>query len=253
MPVAIVNQRFADEQWPEENPLGQRLRLFDGTRSADWLTVVGVVSNIDQNDPNRSRATFDPLVYMPYAQQPAAGMWVMVRTAVPPGGLGAAVRQAVGSVDPDLPIWLGPFSLNDRLAATGYVWKTGRDTMLFFVFAVLALLLASVGLYAVMAHVVSRRTQEIGVRMAIGATTRDVVILVLRQGMRPVACGLMIGVAGALAVNPVLKAELVGVSPTDPATLAGACGVLLAAAILGRLIPARRAARVDPVEALRHE
>jgi putative ABC transport system permease protein len=125
--------------------------------------------------------------------------------------------------------------------------------VLFLTCAAVALLLASVGLYAVVAHSVSRRTQEIGIRLAIGATARDIVALVFRQGLRPSAAGLGIGLAASYAVNRALEAQLVQVSPADPLALASASAVLASAAVLGCWIPARRAMRVDPVVALRHE
>ena len=120
-------------------------------------------------------------------------------------------------------------------------------------FAAVALLLASVGLYAVIAHSVSQRTQEIGIRAAMGATARDILTLVFKQGLLPVGIGLTIGLAAALAVTPLLKTQLVGVSPTDPLALAMASATLVASAALGCLIPARRAMRVDPMVALRHD
>jgi putative ABC transport system permease protein len=120
-------------------------------------------------------------------------------------------------------------------------------------FAVIALSLASAGLYAVVSHSVSRRTQEIGIRMAMGATARDIVKLVYSQAMGPIAVGLMTGLAGSFSVNRVLKSQLTQVSPTDPATLVVASSVLISAAVVGCWIPARRALRVDPVVALRHE
>lgn len=132
-------------------------------------------------------------------------------------------------------------------------WSHGVNAALFFIFAAIALLLAAIGLYAVIAHSVSQRTQEIGVRIAIGATPHDIRQLVLRQGMLPLGIGLAIGLAGSFAVNRLLQSQLVGTSPDDPITLAGASAVLLVAALLGCLIPARRAMRVDPVVALRHE
>jgi putative ABC transport system permease protein len=121
------------------------------------------------------------------------------------------------------------------------------------IFAAIALLLASIGLYTVIAHSVSQRTQEIGIRMAIGATARDILKLVFQQGMLPLGIGLTIGLAGSLAVNRLLKAELVQISPADPITLVIASAALILAALLGCLIPARRAMRVDPMVALRHE
>jgi ABC-type antimicrobial peptide transport system permease subunit len=124
---------------------------------------------------------------------------------------------------------------------------------MFLIFAAIALLLASIGLYTVIAHSVTQRTQEIGVRIAIGATTRDILTMVFRQGMIPLGIGLAIGLTASLAVNQLLKSMLVQVSPADPVTLLVASGALILAALLGCLIPARRAIRVDPVDALRHE
>ena len=249
-PVAIVNQRFASEHWPGEDPLGKRLRLFDGAAPGAWLAVVGIASNVVQNDDLQTR---DPLVYRPYRQQPERGMWVLVRSGAPEGRLTAAVRREIRTIDPDLPIWIGPYRLDERLAGTGHYWSIRNDAALFVVFAAIALLLASVGLYAVVAHAVSQRTQEIGIRIAIGATTRDVLALVLAQGMLPMGIGLAIGLAASLAVTPILKSQLVRVSPVDPLTLAVASAVLVLSATLGCVIPARRATRVDPVVALRHE
>jgi putative ABC transport system permease protein len=247
VPAAIVNQSLAAKLWPGEDPLGKRFRFFDGNVPQPWLTVVGVVSNIVQNDPTRQR--FEPVAYLPYRQQPGAGMWVLLRTRTPPVGLATAVRREVQALDPDLPLY-GPLALAGRLEQ---YWDSRFYGVLFLIFAAIALLLASVGLYTVVAHSVSRRTQEIGVRMAMGATAHDILHLVFRQGMLPLGIGLALGLAGSLAVNRVLKAELVQVSPSDPITLIVASAVLILAALLGCLIPARRAVHVDPVAALRHE
>ncbi|HUA82834.1 MAG TPA: ABC transporter permease [Bryobacteraceae bacterium] len=247
LPVAIVNQRFVEEFWPDRDPLGQRLRFFDGKTPEAWHIVVGVVSNIVQNDQTRQR--FDPMVYLPERQEPAAYSWIFLRTRVPPGTLATAFRNDLKAVDPDLPVY-GPFELADRLE---FFWDSRFYGALFLIFAAIALLLASVGIYTVVSHSVSQRTQEIGIRMAVGATTRDILRLVFQQGMLPLAIGLAIGLAGSVPVNRLLQAELVHISPSDPLTLIVASAALVLSAALGCLIPARRAMRVDPVIALRHE
>jgi predicted permease len=247
LPIAIVNQRFVNQSWPKEDPLGKRLRLLDGKTPEAWRTVVGVVSNIVQSDETRQQ--FDPLIYIPYRQKPQAYMSVLARTAVAPGSLGSALRSQVREIDPDLPLY-GPLSLARRLEQYSDRNFYGA---LFVLFAAIALLLASVGLYTVIAHSVSQRTQEIGIRMAIGATARDIRKLVFIQGMLPLGIGLLIGLAAALAVNRLLQSQLVQVSPSDPITLVAASVVLVVSAALGCFIPARRAMRVDPVVALRHE
>jgi putative ABC transport system permease protein len=244
--VAIVNQLFATQHWPGENPIGKRLRLFNDNAPDAWRTVVGVISNIVQNDSSRQRV--DPVVYVPYRQIPGAGMWVLVRARVPPARLMHAFRREALNLDPDLPMY-GPMELVDRLER---FWDSRFYGTLFLISAAIALLLASIGLYSVVAHSVSQRTQEIGIRMTMGATAGDILALVLTQGMRPMGIGLAIGLAGSLGLNRLLQAELV-VSPSDPIALALASAVLMMAAMLGCLIPARRAVRVDPVDALRHE
>jgi putative ABC transport system permease protein len=190
------------------------------------------------------------LVYLPWRQMAAGDMNVLVRTSVPPGTLKNTFRNEVHALDSDMPMF-GPFTLIERLQTRN--WDQARYTGLFLIFAAIALLLASVGLYAVIAHTVSRRTQEMGIRMALGAAARDVLSLVFREGMLPVGIGLAIGLAASLAVNRVLKAELVRVSPDDPLTLIATSAVLILSAALGCWIPARRAMRVDPAVALRHD
>jgi putative ABC transport system permease protein len=248
IPVVIVNQRFASKFWPGEDPLGKRLRLFDGKTPGAWLTVVGVVSNIVHY--GRARPEFDALIYLPYRQEQAAFMNVIARTRARTGGLETAFRREVQALDSDLPVTYY-MSLADRLS---WVYASSRGiAILFLIFAAIALLLASIGLYAVIAHSVSQRTQEIGIRMAIGATDREIRKLVLLEGMLPLGIGLTIGLVASLAVNRVLKAALVQVSPADPIALAVASATLILAALLGCLIPARRAMRVDPAVALRHQ
>jgi len=247
LPVAIVNQQLARQFWPREKPIGQRLRVWDARTPQPWVTVVGVVSNIVQNDMNRQR--IDPVVYLPYRQQPGGGAWILVRTRDAATPLTNAIRREVRALDADLPMY-GPMPIADRMER---FWDTRFYGSLFLIFAAIALLLAAVGLYTVVAHAVGQRTQEIGVRMAVGAGARDVLILVSRQGLLPSGIGLLIGLAASGLVNRLLASELVQVSPSDPVSLAVASAALIGSAVLGCLIPARRAMRVDPIVALRHE
>ena len=247
VPVALVNQLFASKYWPGEDPLGKRLRLFKGTTPEAWQTVVGVVSNILQADQTRQK--FSPVIYLPYRQRPLAAIWVFARTRVPPATLGAALRHELHAVDSELPM-SGPYALAQHLES---YWDSRFYGSMFLIFAAIALLLASIGLYAVIAHSVRQRTQEIGIRMAIGATARDILQIVFVQGMIPLGIGLAIGLTASLAVNRILKSMLVQVSPSDPITLLVASAVLVLSAALGCLIPARQAMSVDPVVALRHE
>ena len=245
----LVNQRFADAHWPGETAIGKRLRLVRANTPGPWLTVIGLVSTIAQNDPLQPEA--NAAVYLPYQQQGRASMWVIVRTGLPIGSVTGALRKEVQAIDPVLPIQLGPFTLSDRLAER-YQYRA-MSGMLFFVCAVAALLLASIGLYAVVAHWVSQRTQEIGIRMAIGGSARDILRLVFKQGVTSLVLGLSIGLGATLVMLPALEAVLIQVSPADPLTLVVTAAALSAAALLGCLIPARRAMRVEPLRALRTE
>ncbi len=248
--VAIVNQKFAETTWPGDDPIGKRIRIFvnKDKKLTGWLNIVGVTPNILQN--NITAHKFDPLIYVPFRQMPRDDMSLMARTTVPPETLATAFRQAVQAIDQDMPVY-NLRTLEERLA-TNY-WDQKIFGGLFGTFAIIALLLATVGLYAVIAHSVNQRTQEIGVRIALGASSGNILGLVLRQGMIQLAIGLAIGLAGAFATTRMLVSELNGVSPTDPSTYLSISLVLSAAAILGCLIPARRAMSVDPVIALRNE
>jgi predicted permease len=255
-PVAIVNLRFADQHWPGRSPLGSRVRLASGEGVSDWRTVVGVVPNIMQGDALRQE--FRPLIYLPLHQDPPARtVYLMARTTGRAAAQMAAIRAAARSVDPAV-------ALEDFMTLTaGLAFERdfmdaqhselGKYSAVAPVFAALALVLAATGLIAVVTHAVSQRTREIGVRIAIGAMARDINRMVVREGLRPVALGLALGVTGAFAVNRLLQSQLVGVSPYDPLTMAGAPVVLLVVALLACQFPARRAMRVDPVIALRHE
>ncbi len=250
LPVTIVNQRFAEKFWPGEEPLGKRVRIFEKDVAQPWLTVVGVVPNIVQNLDNTNMRDHDPLIYVPYRQKPIRDMSIMARTLVPPNSLGTAFRKEVAALDQDMPIY-NLRSLEERLDINNWAQKVFGS--LFGIFALIALVLAAVGLYAVIAHSVSQRTQEIGLRIALGASGPTILQLIFSQGMAQVIIGLVIGLGAAVGLTRALSSLLIQVSPGDPMTLIAVSVVLTAAAVLGCLIPALRAMRVDPVVALRHE
>jgi putative ABC transport system permease protein len=253
-PAVIVNESFAAKAWPGEDPIGQRLRLAHeaglahGPALEPLLTVVGMVPDIQQNF--QRPVEHAPLIYLPYGAgaDPQRVMFLIARTAVPPSSMAEAFRKEVQSLDENLPVF-DVSTLEDRIALRRL--DVGAFVILFTIFAGVALVLASVGLYAVVAHSVSQRTREIGVRMAVGGTAGDILRLVFWQGMRRIVIGLAVGLPLAAAVTFVLRAVLVGVAPGDPLSLAGAALVLILAGLLGCAIPARRAVRVDPVVALR--
>ena len=245
-PVVIVNESFAAKAWPGEKPIGKRLRLVSGPTPQPLLAVVGLVPDIQQNFQRPLERA--PMIYLPYAAEPQREMVLVARTTVPPSTLGEPFRGEVQRLDENLPVYEVK-TLEEVIALSR--GDAGVFVALFSIFAGVALLLASVGLYAVVAHSVSQRTREIGVRMAMGGTASGIIRLVFWQGMRRIVIGLAIGLPLAGAVTFVLRAVLVGVAPGDPLSLAGAALVLILAGLFGCAIPARRAVRVDPVVALR--
>jgi putative ABC transport system permease protein len=247
-PVVIVNQSFVGEFWSGVNPLGKRLRLYVAGQPEPWLTVVGVVPNIVQDDV--SPRQIDPLIYLPYRQKPLADAYILAQTLVPPGSLKTVFANEIHAADADMP--LGELSTLEERLARNY-WFMGIFSILFVVFGGIALLLAAVGLYALMANAVSQRTREIGVRMALGATSGKILQLVFLDGIWQWTIGLVLGLAFALALMRALRAILVQVSPADPLTFFTASLVLALAMALGCYIPARRATKVDPMVALRYE
>jgi putative ABC transport system permease protein len=255
VPVVVVNQMFAAKFFPRQDALGKRLRLVKRTVTAGvttetfepWLTIVGVIPVVIQDNSDNTEA---PLIYLPFQQEPRGGMYVALRTSVPPGTLASSLRHEVQMVDENLPVNQLD-TLTNMLMLRSWPWRI-FGTM-FAIFALIALILASVGLYGVIAHSVSQRTQEIGVRVALGASSGRILRLVFAQGMTQLAIGMAIGLAAAFGVTRVLKGLLIGVSSTDPTTFMIVALVLTVAGILGCLIPARRAVRVDPVVALRHD
>jgi predicted permease len=248
--VVVIDDHMARALWPSEDPLGKRLRRggMDADANAPWLTVVGVVSRIKQYtlDETDSRMA----MYHPHSQTPSRAMNVVLRTSTDPSATTAAAVRTVRAIDPDLPLYnvkAMQHRLDDSLASRRFV------TLLLAMFAALALVLTSVGTYGVISYLVSHGTRDIGVRVALGATSRGVVAMVMRQGVVMAATGLAIGVAGALAITGALRALLFGVVATDVATYAVVATVLVATELIAIYIPARRAARIDPVSALRAE
>ena len=245
--VAIVSRRFAQSHWPAGRAVGGRVRLRTGATDGPWLTVVGVAPDLRFGDP--ALAEIEPMLYVPLRQRPAAGAWVLARTAGPPDRLRVEVRRVLQALDPEVPLWLGPYTMAEWRAGT--YWRRGVNSGLAVTFAVAALVIAAVGLFALLAHDVARRSKELAVRVALGATRASVAWLVVRSGLAPSLVGLAMGLVASLGTNRLLAAQLVDVSYWDPVTLLTTAAVLVAAALAGCTLPARRATRTDPLVALR--
>jgi putative ABC transport system permease protein len=251
-PVAIVSETVARRYWPHTSPLGSHLtvlaRVYSGDRSrfARPLEIVGVAKDVRSEDLWKPEAA----VYVPFAQDPASSVFLVARTAVAPMSVVPAIRDAVLSLDKELPV-------NDIRTMREIISQTYgaiRFPMaLLWVFSTLALVLSAVGIFGVMSYAVSRRTQEIAIRMALGASRREVLRLVLKEGLGVTALGVALGLAGALALSRVMQGYVYGITSTDPLTFAVACLLLTFVAMLASYIPAQRAARVDPMVALRYE
>jgi predicted permease len=246
-PVVVVNRAFADRFFPKGSPIGRRIRMGGRDSRQPWLTVVGVVPTTFSGDPEQPR---EPAYYAPMSQHYASFVSIAVATAGEPMALTAAVRGAVQSLNPDIPLyWV--YSMDEALARpTWYIRVFGT---LFMILGLIALFIAAVGLYAVMAFSVSRRTREVGIRMALGAGAGDVVGLVVRQGAWQMGVGMLLGLGFAASVAQLMSVILFDVRPRDPATFGGVVAVLAASGLIACLIPARRATRVDPLLALRSE
>jgi putative ABC transport system permease protein len=242
--VAIINEQMAQRFWPEEDPLGKQIGLQYPTRMAE---IIGIVRD---GRFRNYRASIYPCYYVPSSQDYDAAMSFEVRAAGDPMRLVAPIRRQIHNLDEELEI--------------GDVWtlKSFRDAglgqerssaALLSGFGVLAVALAGIGLYGVLAFAVARRTHEIGVRMALGASRSNVLRLVTGQGMALTLAGVAVGLIAALGLTRLIASSLYGVQPTDPLTLAGAAAFVVLVALVASYIPARRAARVDPMVALRYE
>jgi predicted permease len=249
--AAIATAAFAAKYWPNQSALGARFRFLEGRdrKPGPWISIVGVSGDIVQR-PQEVDAP--PLVFVPHRQEAWSGMAVLIRTAGDPAALAPSVRGIVQALDPDLPL----FDVRVLAAALQRsYWHLVVFGSLFLTFAAIALLMASVGLYAVVAHATARRTREIGIRMALGATAERIIRLVLSRGLTQLAIGLVIGLGGAFATTQLLRTTrmLVRVSPTDPLVFTAVTVLLIAIGVLACWLPARRAAALHPVRALRQE
>ena len=247
--VIVIDQRMADELWPGEDPIGRRVRRggFDASSTAPWMTVIGVVGRIKQDALD---AESRMAMYLPHRQFPTRALNLVVRGAVDPGSLAEGVRQQVRAVDAGLPL----FRVRSMAARVDASLAERRfSTLLLLLFAGLALSLAAIGVYGVMAYFVAQGTRELGIRMALGASPRAILALVVGQGAVVAAAGLTLGLAGAIGFGRLIERLLFGVSATDLVTLLSIPVLIAAVALAACYIPARRAARIDPTVALRAE
>jgi putative ABC transport system permease protein len=244
--VAIVSRAFAEREWRGENPVGKRVRL--DAADTTWTTVVGVVGGFLQD--RRVQEALRPQLFVPFAQTQRRTLSLAVRATADPASLAPLVRAEIRRIDRDLPIAelkTMPRVIDERM------FEPRVYGLMFSIFAVSALVLAVIGIYGVMAYSVAQRTHEFGLRIALGAQPSDVLFLVLRAGVRLVIIGLVIGVPAAFAMGRGLGGLLYGVKPGDPLTFIGIPLLLGAVALLASTVPARRATKVEPIVALRHE
>ena len=243
--VAVLNETLARQLFPDEDPIGKR--LFLPGPGAEPTTVIGVVADTRHVGLDRE---IDPAIYFNYRQLPRPGIALILRSTVDTASLTSSLRNAVREVDPALPVYQ-VMTMNERMSNS----VAGRRLNLVLLggFAVLALLLAGVGVYGVISYVVTGRTHEVGIRMALGAQSADVLRLFIKQGMTLVLVGVALGLFGAFALTHVMTSLLFEVSPGDPMTFGIVSAVLMSIALLACYFPARRAARIDPLIALRRE
>jgi putative ABC transport system permease protein len=248
-PVAVVDETFVRAHYPGESPLGKRMRFGGRSPAPDvkWLEIVGVVGHVKNYGVDQASRVE---VYLPYDQSPVTGVTLIVRAEKDPAALSSALRESVKAVDPDVPVYaMRTLSelVSDRTA------QRRLAVILITVFAAVALLLAAVGIYGVMSYAVAQRTQEIGIRMALGAERHDILRMVLRHGSLMAVTGIALGVVAALVLARLITSLLFQVSATDPPTFSVVPLVLIGIALLACYIPARRATRVDPLVALRYQ
>jgi putative ABC transport system permease protein len=244
MPVVIINQTFARQFWPNENPIGQQLR-FGAQHTVG--TIVGVVQDIKMF---YVRARAERQMYVPLTQFPSSMLGFVVRASGDSQAMASAIRDAIWSVDRDQPV-----SSVEPLETLITIANAGNSvvTKLMVFFSALAMFLGAIGIYGVMAHLVSQRTHEIGIRVALGATPSQVLRMVINHGLKLAMIGISLGVLVALGATRALASELYQVTPYDPATFIGVALLFALVAMAACYVPARRGMRVDPLVALRYE
>jgi putative ABC transport system permease protein len=246
-PVAIINEKLAARYWPGEDPIGRRITLGLPRPDNPWITIVGIAKDV----PHRAvDSQPEPDWYTSRVVSPQRHRYLFVRSASPASSVAAAIRKEVATIDRNQPLT----SVKTMAEVIGATTAPRRfNASLLGVFAILALVLATLGIYSVISYSITLRTQEIGIRMALGAQRATILTMVLRKGMLLTLFGIALGTAGAFLLTRWMQSMLFGVSASDPATYALVVFVSLGAALLACSIPARRATRVDPLVALRYE
>jgi putative ABC transport system permease protein len=241
-PVILIDETLARQYWPTENPIGRRMRLW-----GEFREVVGIVSQVHHYGLEKQP---EPTIYAPYAQMPDKAMALTVRTTMETQGVVKAVKQAVWLVDPGQPVFQIR-SMDEYISLANTAPRI--STILLAVFAGISMLLAALGIHGVVSYGVAQRTREFGLRMALGSTPGQLQGLVIGNGIKTALIGLLAGMAGAAGLASVLHSLLYGVTPLDPAVMAGVAALLLTVAFIANYVPARRATRIDPMDALHHE
>ena len=248
-PLAVINETMAKKLWPDKEAVGGRFRFLDNDAADEWFTVIGVAPDIRMFDMDDDTPDFS-VAYVPYRYGSFANIGITIRAASDPARLAAAVRGEIRASDPGLPIF--NVRTMEDLRQEGF-WQFRLFGFMFGIFGAAALFLAGVGVYGVLSFSVSQRTQEMGVRIALGAQQSDVLGLVVKQGVLLAGTGVIVGLVGAFGVTRVIGSLLYNVTPTDPVSFLGVAAFLGAIAILASYLPARRATTVDPIVALRNE
>jgi putative ABC transport system permease protein len=246
--IALINDKMARDLWPNEDPLGKRIRFAGGPDNTQpWRTIVGVVYDVSQYALDKS----PPMqIYLPHAQFPTSMNTIVVKTGGDPAAMTAAVKNQITLVDKDQAVF--NVTTLEQLQGDSILLRKFIMSLL-AVFAVIALILAAVGIYGVMSFVVTQRTQEIGIRMALGAQASDVLKLIVRNGVVLAMIGVSVGLAASLLLTRLMAKLLFGVTATDAGTFVGVTAGLIAVVLLACYVPARRATKVDPLIALRYE